>query len=390
MNKKLLAIVIAIVTLMSFSVVGIYAITQEESNPTFYLESVKAKKDNNVSIKVFIKNNPGLWGINVKINYDKTALTLIDVENGDFFKESEWTKGDLEILSYEANGLEDITTVNGTLAILNFKVNNDAVPGKYDVSISYNAGDCINVSFEDVNFDVINGIIEVEQETLPTIEPTVSEPVTTEPITVEPTEEPTTEPVTVEPTEEPTTEPVTVEPTEEPTTEPITVEPTEEPTTEPITVEPTEEPTTEPITVEPTEEPTTEPITVEPTEEPTTEPITVEPTEEPTTEPVTVKPTVESTTVSVTVESTIEPTTKVVSTSEATTLEPKLNESKLNQNTNLISTKDENNNINDKVNTDNGIVKTGNISMNIIVLLVIVSLFVIIFFDIKKLDNDCF
>ena len=293
MNKKLLAIVIAIVTLMSFSVVGIYAITQEESNPTFYLESVKAKKDNNVSIKVFIKNNPGLWGINVKINYDKTALTLIDVENGDFFKESEWTKGDLEILSYEANGLEDITTVNGTLAILNFKVNNDAVPGKYDVSISYNAGDCINVSFEDVNFDVINGIIEVEQETLPTIEPTVSEPVTTEPVTVEPTEEPTTEPVTV-------------------------------------------------------------------------------------------KPTVESTTVSVTVESTIEPTTKVVSTSEATTLEPKLNESKLNQNTNLISTKDENNNINDKVNTDNGIVKTGNISMNIIVLLVIVSLFVIIFFAYKK------
>ena len=319
MNKKLLAIVIAIVTLMSFSVVGIYAITQEESNPTFYLESVKAKKDNNVSIKVFIKNNPGLWGINVKINYDKTALTLIDVENGDFFKESEWTKGDLEILSYEANGLEDITTVNGTLAILNFKVNNDAVPGKYDVSISYNAGDCINVSFEDVNFDVINGIIEVEQETLPTIEPTVSEPVTTEPITVEPTEEPTTEPVTVEPTEEPTTEPITVEPTEEPTTEPVTV-----------------------------------------------------------------KPTVESTTVSVTVESTIEPTTKVVSTSEATTLEPKLNESKLNQNTNLISTKDENNNINDKVNTDNGIVKTGNISMNIIVLLVIVSLFVIIFFAYKK------
>ncbi|WP_418615614.1 cohesin domain-containing protein [Ruminococcus sp.] len=332
MNKKLLAIVIAIVTLMSFSVVGIYAITQEESNPTFYLESVKAKKDNNVSIKVFIKNNPGLWGINVKINYDKTALTLIDVENGDFFKESEWTKGDLEILSYEANGLEDITTVNGTLAILNFKVNNDAVPGKYDVSISYNAGDCINVSFEDVNFDVINGIIEVEQETLPTIEPTVSEPVTTEPITVEPTEEPTTEPITVEPTEEPTTEPITVEPTEEPTTEPITVEPTEEPTTEPVTV----------------------------------------------------KPTVESTTVSVTVESTIEPTTKVVSTSEATTLEPKLNESKLNQNTNLISTKDENNNINDKVNTDNGIVKTGNISMNIIVLLVIVSLFVIIFFAYKK------
>lgn len=293
MNKKLLAIVIAIVTLMSFSVVGIYAITQEESNPTFYLESVKAKKDNNVSIKVFIKNNPGLWGINVKINYDKTALTLIDVENGDFFKESEWTKGDLEILSYEANGLEDITTVNGTLAILNFKVNNDAVPGKYDVSISYNAGDCINVSFEDVNFDVINGIIEVEQETLPTIEPTVSEPVTTEPITVEPTEEPTTEPVIV-------------------------------------------------------------------------------------------KPTVESTTVSVTVESTIEPTAKVVSTSEATTLEPKLNESKLNQNTNLISTKDENNNINDKVNTDNGIVKTGNISMNIIVLLVIVSLFVIVFFAYKK------
>ena len=154
------------------------------------------------------------------------------------------------------------------------------------------------------------------------------EPTTAEPTTAEPT---TAEPTTVEPT---TVEPTTVEPT---TVEPTTVEPT---TVEPTTVEPT---TVEPTTVEPT---TVEPTTVEPT---TVEPTTVAPTTE---APTTVAPTTEAPTTVVT--TTVAPTTSKATSDTAT----------------KDSTKT----------TTNATVKTGDASMALIILLVLVSGTAAIFF----------
>ena len=145
--------------------------------------------------------------------------------------------------------------------------------------------------------------------------------------------EPTTaEPTTAEPT---TAEPTTVEPT---TAEPTTVEPT---TVEPTTAEPT---TVEPTTVEPT---TAEPTTAEPTTVP--EPTTAEPT---TAEPTTVAPTTEAPTTVVT--TTVAPTTSKATSDTAT----------------KDSTKT----------TTNATVKTGDASMALIILLVLVSGTAAIFF----------
>ncbi len=150
---------------------------------------------------------------------------------------------------------------------------------------------------------------------------------------------------------EPTTaEPTTAEPT---TAEPTTAEPTtaEQPTTvEPTTVEPT---TVEPTTVEPT---TVEPTTVEPT---TVEPTTVAPTTE---APTTVAPTTEAPTTVVT--TTVAPTTVVTTTVAPTT-------SKATSDT---ATKDS------TKTTTNATVKTGDASMALIILLVLVSGTAAIFF----------
>lgn len=122
-------------------------------------------------VNVTLQNNPGIWGMDLRISYDKTAMTLTSVENGNFYHNSEWTKGNLNAdvytLSYEAGNLENITAESGILAILNFKISDTATPGTYEIKATYNAGDIINVSFDEIEFDISNGSIKVENKPIP-------------------------------------------------------------------------------------------------------------------------------------------------------------------------------------------------------------------------------
>ena len=162
----------------------------------------------------------------------------------------------------------------------------------------------------------------------PTTAPVTTEPVTTEPVTTEPV---TTEPVTTEPV---TTEPVTTEPV---TTEPVTTEPV---TTEPVTTEPV---TTEPVTTEPV---TTEPATTAPA---TTAPATTAPA-------TTVAPSTSTDATSASGATT--PTSKGQSTSDQTTVKPS---------------------------TSTGAVQTGNASMALIILSVLISATAAVYFARKKI-----
>ena len=172
----------------------------------------------------------------------------------------------------------------------------------------------------------------------PTTAPVTTEPVTTEPVTTEPV---TTEPVTTEPV---TTEPVTTEPV---TTEPVTTEPV---TTEPVTTEPV---TTEPVTTEPV---TTEPVTTEPV---TTEPVTTAPA---TTAPATTAPATTvapaTSTDATSASGATTPTSKGQSTSDQTTVKPS---------------------------TSTGAVQTGNASMALIILSVLISATAAVYFARKKI-----
>ena len=133
---------------------------------------------------------------------------------------------------------------------------------------------------------------------------------------------------------QPTTAPVTTEPV---TTEPVTTEPV---TTEPVTTEPV---TTEPVTTEPV---TTEPVTTEPA---TTEPATTAPA-------TTVSPSTSTDATSASGATT--PTSKGQSTSDQTTVKPS---------------------------TSTGAVQTGNASMALIILSVLISATAAVYFARKKI-----
>ena len=137
-----------------------------EDYPRIEVEASEAKAGETVDVKIVFSNNPGLWGADLKISYDQTKLTLIEVINGDIFDDTEVTEGVLEnvpyILSYAANDIENNNYLSGTLATLVFKINEDAVVGdKYDIIISYNAGDICDVDFNDIDFALENGSVTV-------------------------------------------------------------------------------------------------------------------------------------------------------------------------------------------------------------------------------------
>jgi len=137
----------------------------EESTGQITVDTKKACAGKNVLVNVVMENNPGIWGMDLAVNYDKTKLTLNSVTNGIVFSDSEWTKGNLSgekyILSYEAAGFENVTE-NGTVATLEFTVNNDAnVNDFYEISVSYKPGDIIDVDFNEPNISIVSGGIQV-------------------------------------------------------------------------------------------------------------------------------------------------------------------------------------------------------------------------------------
>lgn len=167
MIKKILSIVLSLTMILTIGMASTSAVA-ETVEPTITLESIEAEAGQDVSVKVFIENNPGIWGIDLKISYDKSTLSLTSVENGDFFQSAEWTQGKLDadvyILSYEASGFDNITTKSGTLATLNFTVSDNASAGDYSINASYNVGDIINVDFDDISFNILNGRITVKSK----------------------------------------------------------------------------------------------------------------------------------------------------------------------------------------------------------------------------------
>lgn len=135
------------------------------TNANVVVDSVKCVAGNRISVNVKLENNPGIWGMDLVVNYDKTKLTLNSVTNGMVFSDSEWTKGNLSgekyILSYEAGGFENIIA-NGVIATLEFTVNDAAnVNDFYEVSVSYKPGDIIDVGFNEPDVAIVSGGVQV-------------------------------------------------------------------------------------------------------------------------------------------------------------------------------------------------------------------------------------
>ena len=133
--------------------------------PTFEIESVQAKQgDNDVTVNVSIKNNPGVASVSFDVLFDTDKLKLAGFEyNTDMIKGSSTVPFN-EMASPPClsmvNGSENITG-DGVFATLHFDVSEDA-DGGYPIIISYDKNNVYNIDEENVSFEVVNGLIEIK------------------------------------------------------------------------------------------------------------------------------------------------------------------------------------------------------------------------------------
>ena len=99
------------------------------------VSSVSAEKGGTVTVNVSLSNNPGIYGIKVKAEYDSSVLQLKSMSNGNVFPASEAICNEAKGV-YVANSSDfNNVTGNGTLFTLEFKVFDGADATSCNVSV---------------------------------------------------------------------------------------------------------------------------------------------------------------------------------------------------------------------------------------------------------------
>lgn len=131
--------------------------------PTIAVDNVTAVAGEKVNVPIIIYNNPGINGIQLNVSYD-SDLTLLNAANGNALTSLNITlPGSYSNPSkFLWDGLNENETGNGTVLDLTFAVPANAKSGDvYNVLVDYPAGAIYDVNLDDVEFETIDGIIEV-------------------------------------------------------------------------------------------------------------------------------------------------------------------------------------------------------------------------------------
>ncbi|MBQ2899915.1 MAG: InlB B-repeat-containing protein [Oscillospiraceae bacterium] len=140
--------------------VTLYAVWKQkevipEDAPTIVIGEVSGKPGETVEVPVVLKNNPGVAVIGFDIVYDKTAIKLVDYEDGGL---SDWLIGVGK--GEKANWVDEKgSSFNGEILVLIFEILEDTKDGSVEIAFTnFKAGDKDN---NKLNFVIVNGKIKV-------------------------------------------------------------------------------------------------------------------------------------------------------------------------------------------------------------------------------------
>ena len=118
-----------------------------------------------VDVTLYLQNNPGIASMKLKIHYDSSVLTLVEVLDGGILGESVH-KPQL-VSPYTLNWVNDLATENftgdGLLVTLRFAIAEDAPEGVYGITATYDASasDIMDKDLCDVAMEIVNGSVDV-------------------------------------------------------------------------------------------------------------------------------------------------------------------------------------------------------------------------------------
>lgn len=132
------------------------------------VESVKASAgDKLVTVRISVKDNPGILGMRFSVSYDESVLTLTGALNGDAVSRI-LTLTKAKTLCSGCNfvwdGIEiDAENVkDGTVLELQFRVSDSAAAGNYPITIRYNSGDIVDNDLQKLSPYIQNGYISIK------------------------------------------------------------------------------------------------------------------------------------------------------------------------------------------------------------------------------------
>ena len=135
-----------------------------EDQPTIIVSDISGSAGDTVEVTVALSNNPGLVSMTLTVNYNDSALRLVDVEDTGLLPGQ--IHSDVLGAPYQLTWANDTSKANytddGVLVTLSFKIL-DAVSGENGVTVSYDFDnyDVFNCDLEPIRFAVKNGNVSV-------------------------------------------------------------------------------------------------------------------------------------------------------------------------------------------------------------------------------------
>ena len=155
--RKVLSVLLAVAILAACSVISYEAADE----PRFQTEIVRGNAGETVDVKLNIQNNPGITALSIDVSYSSDDLELISVNNAALFQDAISTgnvsSDPLRISWYAADS--ENKDDNGTLAILRFRVRENAICSR--INISYNPENVFDNTLQNQPFEITNGWVLV-------------------------------------------------------------------------------------------------------------------------------------------------------------------------------------------------------------------------------------
>lgn len=175
-------IVCLIVCMMICTSVSV-AFAAENAAPTITVSTAEAEPGETVTLTVALKHNPGITTTDLKISYNSSAMSILSVKNGTLL--GGYIGGQsLSDNPYYCGWMNSLQTsncaVDGTLATVQFKLDDNITSGTYAVNVIGTGGTDVvtayNTNLEEIKFTIFSGSIIVkgngQGETVPTPTPT--------------------------------------------------------------------------------------------------------------------------------------------------------------------------------------------------------------------------
>ncbi len=135
--KKLISSLLTIALLASILCMNAFAATDIELS----MKGAEGKPGDVIEVQVLFDKNIGTWSAKFAVEFNQRYFTLLDVENGDVFPDSQFLKGDLTKSSYiyfncGENPLKNIETT-GVVLTLKFEISKAAPNGEHEMTLSF-------------------------------------------------------------------------------------------------------------------------------------------------------------------------------------------------------------------------------------------------------------